>query len=116
MSDLIKKLVVPITVILALIGVVLAWSRGSAHAQLLDEARNLSVQLNQMQFRQTVYQRLAQELLVYSQQQPAIDPVLVAFGLKPAPPQPPARPQAAPAASTSARSQSTPSTPAPRNR
>ncbi|MBI5683858.1 MAG: hypothetical protein HZC54_02135 [Verrucomicrobia bacterium] len=111
MSELIKKLVVPISVILALIGVVLAWSRGSAHAQLLDEARNLSVQVNQMQFRQTVYQRLAQELLVYSQRQPAIDPVLVAFGLKPAPPQPAQQP----AASQPARP-TTPSTPAPRSR
>lgn len=112
MSDLIKKLVVPISVILALIGVVLAWSRGSAHAQLLDEARNLSVQLNQMQFRQTVYQRLAQELLIYSQRQPAIDPVLVAFGLKPAPPQ--AAP--APAATQPARPSNAPATPAPRSR
>ncbi|MFA6562486.1 MAG: hypothetical protein WCV00_11315 [Verrucomicrobiia bacterium] len=112
MSELIKKLVVPISVILALIGVVLAWSRGSAHAQLLDEARTLSVQVNQMQFRQTVYQRLAQELLVYSQRQPAIDPVLVAFGLKPAPPQPAGQ---QPAASQPAR-QTTPSTSAPRNR
>ena len=110
MSELIKKLVVPVCVILALIGVVLAWSRGSAHAQLLDEARTLSVQLNQMQFRQTVYQRLAQELLVYSQQQPAIDPVLVAFGLKPAPPQSAAQP----AASQPARQ--APATAAPRNR
>lgn len=116
MSELIKKLVVPISVILALIGVVLAWSRGSAHAQLLDEARTLSVQVNQMQFRQTVYQRLAQELLVYSQRQPAIDPVLVAFGLKPGPPQP-AKSQTTPAASQPARSQGTSSsTTAPRSR
>lgn len=114
MSELIKKLVVPICVILALIGVVLAWSRGSAHAQLLDEARALSVQVNQLQSLQMLSQRLAQELLIYSQQQPAIDPVLVAFGLKPAPPQA-ARPQGAPATTQPART-TQPATAAPRNR
>ena len=116
MSELIKKLVVPISVILALIGVVLAWSRGNAHAQLLDEARTLSVQVNQLQSLQMISQRLAQELLVYSQRQPAIDPVLVAFGLKPAPPQP-AKSQTAPATSQPARSQgASSSTTAPRSR
>lgn len=107
MSELINKLVVPVCAILALIGVILAWSRGSANAQLLDEARQHSVYVNQVQLEQAVYQRLSQELLVYSRQQPAIDPVLQAFGLKPAPPQP---------AQAPARSTTTPSTPAPRTR
>ncbi|MFA5191131.1 MAG: hypothetical protein WA117_06470 [Verrucomicrobiia bacterium] len=113
MSELIKKLVVPISVILALIGVVLAWSRGSVHAKLLDEARTLSVQVNQLQSLQMVSQRVAQELLVYSQRQPAIDPTLIAFGLKPAPQQP-AQPSSA---TQPARSQSSSSsTPAARSR
>ena len=49
MSELINKLVVPVCVILALIGVILAWSRGSVHAQLLDEARQNSAIANQLQ-------------------------------------------------------------------
>jgi len=112
MSELIKKLVVPVCVILALIGVVLAWSRGSAHAQLLDEARTLSVQVSQLQFRQTIYQQFATVLVDYSRRQPAIDPILVAFNLKAAPPQ--AAPQ--PATSQPSRSQTAPATPAPKTR
>lgn len=112
MSELIKKLVVPISVILALIGVVLACTRGNAHATLLDEARSLSVQVNQLQTLQMVSQRLAQELLVYSQRQPAIDPTLAAFGLKPAQQQPapqssatqPARSQNSSSSTSAARS------------
>jgi hypothetical protein len=108
MSELIKKLVVPISVILALIGVVLAWSRGSAHAQLLDEARQHSVAMNQMQFRQTIYQQFASVLLDYSRRQPAIDPVLVAFNLKAGPP-----PQAAPAPAASQPARATTNTSSP---
>ena len=106
MSELINKLVVPVSVVLALIGVIMAWSRGSANAQLLEEARQNSMIAQQVQLQQAVYQRLSQELLVYSRQQPAIDPVLQAFGLKPQPAQPaqPARPS------------TTPSTAAPRTR
>ncbi len=105
MSELINKLVVPVSVVLALIGVIMAWSRGSANAQLLEEARQNSMIAQQVQLQQAVYQRLSQELLVYSRQQPAIDPVLQAFGLKPQPAQP---------AQPSARPSTTPSTPAPR--
>ncbi len=113
MSELIKKLVVPISVILALIGVVVAWTRGSVHAKLLDEARTLQVQVNQLQTLQMVSQRIAQELLVYSQQQPAIDPTLIAFGLKPGPQQP----AKSSSATQPARLQnSTSSTPAARSR
>ncbi len=109
MSELINKLVVPVCVILALIGVILAWSRGSVHAQLLDEARQNSAIANQLQLQQAVYQRLAQELLMYSRQQPAIDQVLVPFGLKQG------QPQAGTVTQTN-RPSTTPSTPAPRNR
>ena len=108
MSELIKKLVVPISVILALIGVVLAWSRGSVHAKLLDEARTLSVQVNQLQSLQMVSQRVAQELLVYSQRQPAIDPTLIAFGLKSGPQQPAQQSSATQPARSQSSSSSTP--------
>lgn len=113
MSELIKKLVVPVSVILALIGVIVVWQRASTHDQLLDEARQNSIAVNQVQREQSAYQQLLQQLMIYSRQQPAIDRVLIAFGLKQAPPQAtlPAQP-----AQPSARPSTTPSTAAPRTR
>ena len=107
MSELINKLVVPLSVILALIGVIFAWFSGSNYAKLLDDARRKSVEVNQVQLEQAVYQRLSQELLVYSSKQPAIDPVLQAFGLKQGPQQP---------APQTTRPSTAPTTSAPRTR
>lgn len=97
MQDFVKKLLVPVAILLAAGSVVLAWARGSQHGQLLNDAKQLQAELNNMQVRQLVFRRLAQDLLVYSQQNPTIDAVLVPMGLKAAPAQPqsgqPARPQ-----------------------
>jgi hypothetical protein len=97
MQDLVKKLLVPITILVAVGSVVLAWTRVSKHEQLLDDGRKLQPELNNMQMRQLVFRGLAQDLLVYSQQNPNIDAVLVPMGLKAAPAQSqtgqPAQPQ-----------------------
>jgi len=104
MQDFVKKLLVPITIILAVGSVVLVWARGSQHGQLLTDARQLQAELNNMQVRQLAFRRLAQDLMVYSQQNPNIDAVLVPMGLKAAPARPqtgqPAQPQQPSAGST----------------
>jgi hypothetical protein len=68
MSDLINKLVVPVGVILALIGVIFVWVRGSDYEDRLAQAGKLQAQVQQMQLRQQVSQRLAQDLLTDYQQ------------------------------------------------
>ncbi len=85
MEDSVKKLLVPVAVLLAAGSVVLTWARGSQHAQLLNDARQLQGEVNNMQVRRLVFQRLAQDLVLYSQQNPNIDAVLVPMGLKNAP-------------------------------
>ena len=88
MQDFVKKLLVPLSILLAAGTVVFAWARGSQHAQLLNDARQLQGEVNNMQVRRLVFQRLAQDLVVYSQQNPNIDAVLVPMGLKAAPAKP----------------------------
>jgi hypothetical protein len=104
MQDIVKKIIVPVTLILALAGVVLVWARGGQNAQLLADARQVQNDLNGIQVRRMVFQRLVQDVMLYSQQQPAIDPLLIQLGLKPAPPQP------QPRAQQPAQQQSAPST------
>ncbi|MBI5817936.1 MAG: hypothetical protein HZA88_03035 [Verrucomicrobia bacterium] len=104
MQDFVKKLLVPVAILLAAGSMVLAWTRVSKHEQLLDDGRKLQPELNNIQMRQLVFRGLAQDLLAYSQQNPNIDAVLVPMGLKAAParPQtdPPAQPQQPSAGST----------------
>lgn len=85
MRDIIEKAIAPLAALLAVVGVVMAWAGGSKHEVLLREASAAQSELNASQVRRVVYQRLAQDLVAYSQAQPAIDAVLVPFGFKAAP-------------------------------
>ena len=113
MSELIKKLIVPVSVILALIGAILVWARGSEHEQLLGKANQLSALINQMQLRQQVSQRLAQDLITYYQQSKDENAlrILVASGLVQQQPAPQGT-----AAQQPSKPATTPATPAPRSR
>jgi hypothetical protein len=85
MRDIVEKVVVPLALVLAIVGVSLAWFGSAKNSQLLTQAREVQNELNGLQFRRTVYVQLAQSLLAYSQMQPNIDAVLIPMGLKAAP-------------------------------
>lgn len=93
MRDMIEKVLVPLAVVLAIAGVSLAWAGSAKNAQLLTDAGQVQNELNGIQMRRMVYQRLAQDLVAYSQVQPVIDAVLVPFGFKAGPPRAAGAPQ-----------------------
>lgn len=138
MSELINKLVVPVSVVLALIGAVMVWIRVGDHKDLVEQSTKQNVLANQVQLRQQVSMQLSRDLIAYSQQTKDANAVnllaahvqqtrdentlrlLMASGLVQQAPASQAqtapqatRPQAAPQA---ARPQAAPSTPAPRSR
>ena len=82
MTEVIQKVVVPVTLILALAGLVLTWTRASDNGRLLTETRDAQSRQANLEMPRQLYQQLARDLVVYSQQQPAIDSVLVPMGLK----------------------------------
>lgn len=96
MRTIVERMAVLIGVTAALAGVVLIWLADVKYDRQLTELRQVQDELNTIQTRRGTYQRLVQNLLAYSQSQPAIDAVLVPFGFKAA-----AQPQQ-PAASATA--------------
>jgi len=68
-------------------GVCLIWVTGVKYEKQLTELRTTQDELSAVQNRRATYQRLVQNLVAYSQSQPAIDSVLVPFGFKQPPPQ-----------------------------
>ena len=103
MRATIEKLAVVVGLIFALAGVILIWVAGAKYDRQLASLRQTQDELATVQTRRGTYQRLVQNLLVYSQSQPNIDALLVPFGFKqaaqppgsqPAAPTPTAAPQA----------------------
>ena len=99
MHEAIKKVAIPVALVLAIVGVVLAWTRSSTNVELLRQAQQAQAELNGSQQRRAIYQGLVQNLVAYSQVQPNIDAVLVPFGFKAAPAQRAGQTQPAPATS-----------------
>lgn len=90
MRATIEKLVVVVGLIFALGGVILIWVAGVKYDRQLTDLRKAQDELATIQTRRGTYQRLVQNLLVYSQSQPNIDQLLVPFGFKQAAQPPPA--------------------------
>ena len=134
MSELINKLVVPISVILALIGAVCTWNRVGEHTDLLKKANEQNVVANQMQLRQQVSLQVSRDLITYFQQTKDNNAVnllathfqqtrdenvlrlLMASGLVQQAPAPQGQAAPSTAAPQTTRPQTAPSTPAPRSR
>jgi len=85
MAGLMNRIVVPLSVILALIGVGFTWSATSKNTRLTGELQTVQQQLNELQSRQPIYTRVrqvVQDFVAYGQVQPALDALLVKYGLK----------------------------------
>jgi hypothetical protein len=86
MAGLMNKVVVPLSVVLALIGVVLAWSDTSKYKKLMADSQQMQQQLMNLQVqRQQVgprVQQLLQEIAAYGQGRPAIEQLLARYGLR----------------------------------
>ncbi|MCX7824343.1 MAG: hypothetical protein N2689_02170 [Verrucomicrobiae bacterium] len=80
-----NRIVVPLGVLLALIGVGLTWAATSKNSKLTSELQQVQQELNNLQSRQPIYARVrqvVQDFVQYGQVQPALDPLLIKYGLK----------------------------------
>lgn len=93
MRTIVERIAVIAGVAFATAGVCLIWVTGVKYEKQLAELRTTQDELSAVQNRRATYQRLVQNLVAYSQSQPAIDSVLVPFGFKAAPQPPQAQPQ-----------------------
>ncbi len=87
MRTTVERIAVIAGLAFATAGVCLVWVTGVKYGKQLAELRTTQDELSTVQNRRATYQRLVQNLVAYSQSQPAIDSVLVPFGFKQPPPQ-----------------------------
>ena len=77
--DLFTASLVAILMLMALLVTFFAYR----HVQLTRELSGLQAQMNMVQRNQNAVQALAKEATEYSKRNPAIDPLLIEFGVKP---------------------------------
>ena len=85
MAGLMNRIVVPLSVVLALVGI---WVTGAAtfkYSALMTQSQKLQLEISKLQAKQPIYTRVRQVLqdfAAYGQVQPALEPLLTKYGLK----------------------------------
>ena len=86
MAGLMNRIVVPLSVVLALVGVWVTWSATSKYSTLMTQSQQVQQQLLNFQVRQQQLaprvRQVLQEVAAYGQGKPALESLLAKYGLR----------------------------------